>query len=115
MKGKVWVNSFTDESVVDHQYEEARKKIEVVIHPEWPTSRVDARAPVTIALKDGRKFSKELDTPREPTMEELFTRYREAADGVLTSDQTEKSLDLLLKMENLKDVSEVMNLLVFRM
>jgi 2-methylcitrate dehydratase PrpD len=50
MKGKVWLDSFTDESATDRRYQEARKKVDVVIHPEWPPGRVDARTPVTIKL-----------------------------------------------------------------
>jgi 2-methylcitrate dehydratase PrpD len=114
LKGKVWIDSFTDESVMDREYQEVRKKIEVVVHPEWPAGRVDARTPVTLRLKDGRIFSKEIHTPREPTLDELLNRYREAADGILEHDQTERSIDKLLHMEKLKDVSEVMNLLTIR-
>lgn len=111
LKGKVWLDSFTDESAKDDRYQEARKKIEVVVHSEWPSGRVDARTPVTVKLKDGRVFSKEVQTPREPSLDELLNRYREAASGILKRDQTEKSIDLILKMEKVKDVSEIMNLL----
>jgi 2-methylcitrate dehydratase PrpD len=111
LKGKVWLDSFTDESAMDDRYQEARKKIEVVVHSEWPSGRVDARTPVTVKLKDGRVFSKEVQTPREPSLDELLNRYREAASGILKRDQTEKSIDLILKMEKVKDVSEIMNLL----
>ncbi len=114
LKGKVWVDSFTDESVKDHQYQEVRKKVEVIVHPEWPPGRVDARTPVTVKLKDGRIFSKEIHTPIEPTLNELLNRYREAAEGILEHDRTERSIDQLLHMERLKDVSEVMNLLTMR-
>jgi 2-methylcitrate dehydratase PrpD len=111
LKGRVWLNSFTDESVVDQSYQEAQKKIDVIVHPEWPAGRVDARTPVTIKLKDGRIFSKEINTPREPTIDELLDRYREAANGILRRDPTEKSIDMLLNMEKVKDISELMNLL----
>ncbi len=111
LKGKVWLDSFTDESAMDDRYQEARKKIEVVVHSEWPSGRVDARTPVTVKLKDRRVFSKEVQTPREPSLDELLNRYREAASGILKRDQTEKSIDLILKMEKVKDVSEIMNLL----
>jgi 2-methylcitrate dehydratase PrpD len=114
LKGKVWVDSFTDESVKDHKYQEVRKKVEVVVHPEWPPGRVDARTPVTIRLKDGRIFSKEIHTPIEPTLDELLNRYREAAEGILEHDRTERSIDRLLHMEKVKDVSEVMHLLTRR-
>lgn len=111
LKGKVWLDSFTDESAMDGRYQEARKKIEVIVHSEWPSGRADARTPVTVKLKDGRVFSKEVQTPREPSLDELLNRYREAASGILKRDQTEKSIDLILKMEKVKDVSEIMNLL----
>jgi len=114
LKGRVWLDSFSDESVADHRYHEARKKIDVIIHHEWPPGRVDARTPVTVKLKDGRIFSKEISTPREPTLNQLLDRYRKAAEGVLPTDQTEKSIDLLLNMDRVKEVSEIMNLLAVR-
>ncbi len=113
LKGKVWVDSFTDQSISDLNYIKARDKVEAIVHPEWSPGRVDARTPVTIKLKDGRMFSKEIDSPREPNTEELLDRYRQAADGILTSQQTQKSIDLLLEIENVGDVSEIMNLLTF--
>jgi 2-methylcitrate dehydratase PrpD len=112
LKSKVWLDSFTDQSARDPRYEEARKRIEVVVHQDWPAGRVDARTPVTVRLKDGRSFSKEVATPRQPTTDQLLDRYREAADGILTQDQTERSLDLLLALARLKNISKVMNLLV---
>lgn len=112
LNGRVWLEAFTEESVTDHAYQEAQKKIDVIIHSEWPSGRVDARTPVTVKLKDGRIFSKEIATPREPTMDQLLDRYREAAGGVLNPTQTEKSIELFLNMDKLKDVREVMNLLL---
>jgi 2-methylcitrate dehydratase PrpD len=114
LKGKVWLDSFTDESAFDEKYLEARKKIDVVVHQEWPPGRVDARTPVTVRLKDGKAFSKEINSPREPNLTELLNRYREAASGILKRDQTEKSIDLLLAMEKVKGISEIMNLLALQ-
>jgi len=111
LKGKVWIDSFSDEAAFDPRYVEARGRVEEVVHREWPPGRVDARIPVTIKLKDGRTFSKENASPREPTLNQLLDRYREAAEAILTPDQTKKSLDLLLDMENSRDVSEIMGLL----
>ncbi len=111
LKGKVWVDSFSDESVLDPDYREARKRVEVIVHSEWPPGRIDARTPVTIKLKNGGVFSKEINAPREPTHDELLNRYREGADGILGRDQTEKTIDMLVNLEQVKDISEVMNLL----
>lgn len=112
LKGKVWIDSFSDEAASDRRYVEARSRVEEVVHREWPSGRVDARIPITIKLKDGRTFSKENASPREPTLNQLLDRYREAAEGVLTPEQTKRSMELLLDMDKSRDVSEIMGLLV---
>lgn len=114
LKGKVWIDSFSDEAAVDRSYVEARGRVEEVVHRDWPPGRVDARVPVTIRLKDGRTFSKENATPREPTMKQLLDRYREAAEGILPAAQTERSIDLLQDMDNSSDFSEIMGLLAVK-
>ena len=111
LKGKVWIDSFSDEAASDRRYVEARRRVEEVVHRDWPPGRVDARVPVTIKLKDGRTFSKENASPREPTLNQLLDRYREGAEGVLAPEQTKKSMELLLDMENSRDFSEIMSLL----
>ncbi|MBI4195404.1 MAG: MmgE/PrpD family protein [Betaproteobacteria bacterium] len=111
LKRKVWIDSFSDEAASDRRYVEARARVEEVVHRDWPPGRVDARIPVTIKLKDGRTFSKENASPREPTLNQLLDRYREAADGVLAPEQTKRSMELLLDMENSRDFSEIMSLL----
>ena len=112
LRGKVWIDSFSDEAAVDSQYAEARGRVEEVVHREWPPGRVDARVPVTIKLKDGKTFTKENPTPREPKLNQLLERYREAAEGILSPEQTTRSIDLLLDLENSNDVSAIMGLLV---
>jgi 2-methylcitrate dehydratase PrpD len=111
LKGKVWIDSFSDEAASDPEYAEARKRVEEVVHRDWPPGRVDARTPVTIKLKDGRTFCKENASPREPTMGQLLERYREAAEGILSREQTERSIVLLQDMENASDFSQIMALL----
>jgi len=111
LKGEVWLDAFTDESVFYPEYLAAREKIDVIVHPEWPVGRADARNPITVKLKDGRVFSKEVDSPREPDLDQLLARYRQSADGLLTSEQTEKSLTLLLNLENINNISDVTHFL----
>lgn len=111
LKGKVWIDSFSDEAVIDASYAQARRRVDQVVHPDWPTTRAEARIPVTIRLKDGRMLTKENPTPREPTLDELLARFREAADGVLTRERTERSIEQLLALERVEDFSPVMALL----
>jgi 2-methylcitrate dehydratase PrpD len=108
LKGEVWVDSFADERVTDPAYEQAKEKVDVVVHEEWPAGRAEARTPVTLRLKDGRVFSKEITSPREPTLDQLLDRHRQAADGVLTADQTESSIESLLNLEKIDNVSKMM-------
>ena len=114
LKGKVWVDSFTDASVRDPLLEEAKRKVSVVIHKEWPPGRVDARTPVTVTLKGGRRFSREINAPSEPTLEQLLGRYREAAQGIWTTQRTQRSIDLLLNLEKQNNLSPLMELLTIR-
>jgi len=110
LKGEVWIDSFSDESVHGPEYLEARKRVAIVVHPEWPAGRADARTPVTLKLRNGRIFTREVDTPREPNTDQLLDRYRQAAEGLLDPSQTEKSIELLLNLEKLQNISEVTRL-----
>lgn len=114
LKGNVWIDSFSDEAAADPRYVQARKRVEEVVHRDWPPTRAEARIPVTIKLKDGRAFTKENASPREPTLNQLLDRYREAAEGVLAPEQTKRSVNLLLDLENSRDVSEITGLLMAR-
>jgi 2-methylcitrate dehydratase PrpD len=114
LKGKIWVDSFTDESVRDPLLQEAKRKVSVVIHKEWPPGRVDARTPVTVMLKGGGSFSREISAPSEPTLEQLLERYREAAQGIWTIERTQRSIDLLLNLEKQSNLSPLMDLLTIR-
>ena len=111
LKGKVWIDSFSDEAVADAAYAQARRRVDQVVHPDWPTTRAEARIPVTLKLKDGRSLTKENATPREPTLDEVLVRYREAADGLLARDCVERSIERLLALEQVDDFSQVMALL----
>ncbi|MHA2122790.1 MAG: MmgE/PrpD family protein, partial [Promethearchaeota archaeon] len=111
LNGQVWVDSFNDKIIMEPKYREARKKIEVNIHHEWSPGRAEARTPITLIMKDGRVFSKEVDTPREPSLNKLLDRYRQASDGILSKEQMEKSIDLLMNFKNIKNISELMILL----
>ncbi len=111
MKGKVWIDSFSDAAASDPSYVAARARVETVVHRDWAPTRAEARIPITIKLKDGRTFTKENASPREPTLDQLLDRYREAAEGNLTPEQTKRSIELLLEMEKSNDVSQIMDLL----
>jgi 2-methylcitrate dehydratase PrpD len=115
---KVDLSGFTDAAVANPHYREARKKIHVVTHADWPAGLSGARTPVTIKLRDGRTYSKTVDVIKGSvemplSEEELLDRYEMCARGVLSSPQIQRSIDLLLRLDELDNVLELVELATF--
>ena len=116
LEKKVGRDTFTEEKRVDPRFKEARRKVKAIIHPEWqdgPDFEI-----VTIKLKDGKKHSLKRETWRgyhtSPlTTEELTTKYKDATADSLSPGQIDRSLELVLNLETLKDVSELMKMVTF--
>ena len=51
---KVDENSFGEEKA--RALKEARRKVKVIVHEDWPPERGVARTPVTIRLRNGEKI-----------------------------------------------------------
>ncbi len=114
LKGEVWVESFTNEAVNDPAYQEARRKVNVVLHPEWPSTRDAVQAIVTVKLKDGRVFTRTASELREPSRDELINNYKRLTEPVLSPPQQERSLELMFNIEKSPDISELMSILGLR-
>ncbi|MBI2909512.1 MAG: MmgE/PrpD family protein [Chloroflexi bacterium] len=108
--GKTDWQAWSDEAAVDPRFKEARTKVNVVNHPEWPADRAQSRVPVELTLKDGRKFTREYDEPINPTHEQVVERYRQCIGDLLPRDAVERSIDLLLNLEKMDDISPLMDL-----
>jgi 2-methylcitrate dehydratase PrpD len=108
----VWLPSLTNSSVPIQRYREARAKVKVIFHPEWPAG-LDAafRTPVTIRLRNGKAYSPEVSRPIEPSKEEVIRTYRELAEPILKKDEIDRSIDTILTLEKLEDISQLMNIL----
>ena len=108
----VWLPSLTDSSVSKQRYREARTKVKVILHPEWPPG-LDAafRTPVTIRLRNGKVYSKEASSAMEASREEIIREYRALAEPLLTSEQIDRSIEMMLNLQKLEDISELMNIL----
>ena len=70
-------------------------------------------------MKDGREFSKErmyiIGSPREPlTMEQLLELYSKFTRGILSEEQIRRTSEAILNLENLSNMEELMDRLVFR-
>jgi 2-methylcitrate dehydratase PrpD len=81
------------------------KKIEYHSYPEYVQKQlsiveVNARGKV---FREEKKFT-EL---HELTEEELFAKYRHNAVGILTQDKIEKSIEVLMKLDEIKHIKEL--------
>ena len=115
---KTDLRMFSDEGAMDPRYQEARKKVRVVVHDEWPRGRVMTELPVIVKLRNGSEFSKSLDvltgTPARPlSLDELRARYEVCVSGILSAKQISRSADLVLNLDKLEDTLELMDLVTF--
>lgn len=108
----VWLPALTDSSVSSQRYRDARAKVKVIFHPEWsPGLDAAFHIPVTIRLQNGKVYSKEVAKPAEPSREEVIRTYRGLAEPILKMTEIERSIDMILTLQKLEDISELMNIL----
>ena len=117
---QVFLSSYTDEKARDPKYKEARKKVKVTVHPEWPNGYFAFDSPLTIRLKDGREYKKICVSARgDPSkrlgVDEIKKKYLDCMDfaGSFSKEATEKAAEMALALDEIKDVSELMSLLTF--
>lgn len=117
---QVFLNSYTDEKARDPKYREARKKVKVTVHPEWPNGYFTFDSPLTIRLKDGREYKKlcvdaKGDPSKRLTSDELMKKYLDCMDfaGNFSHEAARKAAEMTLALDKAKDVSELMSILTF--
>ena len=104
--------------ISDPRYVEARSKVNVIIDRSRPAILLATPATLIIKTKDGRSFKGErswaVGSPREPlNAEQISALYTKFTKDVLTEEQTKKTAESILHLEDLKDVSDLMNALTF--
>lgn len=114
----VTVDSFTNEKVLSHPLREARRKIDLEIHPEWPSGRSALVIPITIKLKNGKELTHKVDKLKG-TMDlplnrkEQEGRYRSFAQPYLSDSQIEESMECILSLEGVNDITNLMTAVTF--
>jgi 2-methylcitrate dehydratase PrpD len=117
LDGRVDLDSFSDEYCNSARMRTSIDKVQINAHAEWPNDEVSRRkAPVTIAMKDGRKFTKTVEkvrgSPGNPmTREELLGKYRGCASRVLNSERLERSIAALENLDKVPTAKELMDTL----
>jgi 2-methylcitrate dehydratase PrpD len=83
-----------------------------IFHPEWsPGLDAAFHIPVTIRLQNGKVYSKEVAKPTEPSQDEVIRTYKELAEPILKKDEIDRSIDMILSLEKLEDITQLMNIL----
>ncbi|MFC1815215.1 MmgE/PrpD family protein [Thermodesulfobacteriota bacterium] len=124
LDGKVTLETFAEEKILDPRVQEAQRKVRVslVDLPIWPgLSALDPGTkfvgnPVTIRTRDGHCYTARVDTLRgDPTLplteEELLVKYIDCARTVLSPEEIQQSSELVLHLEEVPDLRGVMDIL----
>jgi 2-methylcitrate dehydratase PrpD len=112
---RVDLDSFSDSYCSAPRMRAALDKTVVNAHPEWPDDRDSRRrTPVTITMKDGRTFTKQVDaargSPGNPmTRDELVDKYRGCAARVLKGEGLERSIAALESLETIPSVQTLID------
>ena len=101
----------TDEKVNDPKIKRLMKRVRLT-HGDEPLAQSDT---VKVKLKDGREYSSTVDKARGNceaplTDEELIAKYRECAGVLLSKEKVERALELMLNFEQLRKVSDLMDI-----
>jgi len=116
---KLGLAQFTDEKVNEPTTKNLMKRVTCRVHSDWVKGTdTDARPDaVAVKLKNGKEYSYAVDVPRgHPklplTEEELLAKYRQCAEAVLKDNEAERCIELVQKLEKLKDIKELMDIVV---
>lgn len=109
---------FTEEKRVNPRYKEARQKVKLIPRPDWKTPWPEGFDIVTIKLKNGREHSVKWEAWRgyhgtPMTTDELMAKYKDATSDVLSPARADRSIELVLNLEKLKDISELAEIITF--
>lgn len=122
---KINLGTFTDEMVQRPVIREMMSRVELQLREDVPIyngtlSSGRAGNPIAVRLKDGRTYENQVNTPRgtpeEPlTLQELADKYRDCAQYVLSREQRERSISMVLALEDVKNIGELMNVVTNRL
>jgi len=119
LEGDLNFSTFTEEKIVSPLFKEARSKVKVHVHEDWPIKMMSGTAKVTLTTKDGRVVSKEMEQPLGGSKSPLTTRqfeemYQKLTSGILSEDQISWTTQALLNLDRTDDLQELMEILTYR-
>lgn len=117
--GQCGLDTCTEASVKNPRLAEARRKVKVVYHPEYPKRYFSGEGRIDLKLKNGKTLSGALDQPyggpKYPlTMDQVVEIYRKYCKGIMPDAQIERTKDIILNLENEPDIKELVDICTFR-
>jgi 2-methylcitrate dehydratase PrpD len=109
LDGDVDNQHFDPQALVDPRFVSSRKKVKVIIHPEWPKKFLTGPCRVTVKLDDGRKITGEGETaggaPDSPLSEqEIYQLVRKVLKPVMADKDIDWVWDTVAKLESQTDL-----------
>lgn len=110
--GECGLETNTEAAVHDPKMAEARKKVKVVYHPEYPKRYYAGEGRMDLKLKNGETITGFMEQPyggpKYPlSMDQVVEIYRKYCQGILPEPQIERTRDIILNMENEPDLQEL--------
>lgn len=117
--GKCGLETNTEETVHDPQIVEARKKVKVVYHPEYPKRYYAGEGRLDLKLKNGNTITGYMEQPyggpKYPlSMGQVVDIYRKYCNGILPDEKIERTKNIILNMENEPDFQELFEICTFK-
>jgi len=117
--GECGLETCTEISLKDPRLAEARKKIKVVYHPEYPQRYFAGEGRIDLKLRNGKIFTGAMDQPyggpKYPlSMDQVVDIYRKYCKGILSEKHIERTKDIILNLENEPDLKELFDICTFR-
>ena len=114
---KSFLDSYSDEAAQDPKYHEFREKVTIVPHADWDVGGISGREiPVRVKMKDGTEYKRMCPPTDEPLVvsdEELREKYDSSATILLSQKQADEAAKLILALEEVKDVTQIMDIVTF--
>ena len=117
--GDCGLETCTETAVKDPRVAEARKKFNVVYHPEYEKRYFAGEGRIDMELKNGDTVTGGMDQPygsaKYPlTMDQVVYIYRKYLKGILSEAQIARTTEIILDMENQPDLQELFDICTFR-
>lgn len=106
---RCWLDQFTPERIADQALDEfVRRRVHVAVDD----SVEGTGANVTMTTTDGRRLTDHRAYPRGDAADplsraEIIDKFRQSADGLLSPDDTNRAIDMLIGLADLADVREL--------